>query len=146
MLFQELVSRFPQDSDMQMNLLQERLNRLFSSLPEPKEVDNPPINVWASEQNVVVIAEVPGIEPQNIDVQVVNNTLTLKSKREPDQLEEGQTWHRRERTYGPFARSIELPYAIDAEKCQASFNHGLLKIDLPRAAIDLPRKISIHAA
>lgn len=146
MLFQELASPSLWDSIGQMNLLQQRLNRLFSSMPESSQAEFPPINVWASEDKAVVVAEVPGIDPDNIEVQVVNQTLTLKTKREPLQLTEGQTWHRRERDHGQFSRSLELPYAVDADKVQASFGQGMLRIELPRAAADLPRKISIQAS
>lgn len=142
MLFQELASPSLWDSIGQMSLLQQRLNKLFS---ESRQTEFPPINVWASEDKAVVMAEVPGIDPDDIDVQIVNQTLTLKTKREPDKLTEGQTWHRQERGYGQFTRSLELPYAIDSDKVQACFSHGVLKIDLPRATADLPKKISIQA-
>ena len=144
MLFQEFAS--PWDSVTQVNLLQDRLNRLFSNLPEAGQTEFPPINVWASDKKVVVVAEVPGIDPDNIDLQIVNQTLTLKTKREADQLKEGQTWHRQERGYGQFTRTLELPYAIDAEKIEASSSQGMLRIELSRAAVDLPKKISIHAS
>lgn len=146
MLFQELASPSFWDSIGQVNLLQNRLNRLFSNMAETRQTEFPPINVWASQDKAVVVAEVPGIDPDDIDVQVVNQTLTLKTKREPDKLTEGQTWHRQERGYGQFSRSLELPYAIDSDKVQASFSHGMLKIELPRAAADLPKKISIQAS
>lgn len=146
MLFQELASPSLWDSARNMNLLQERLNRLLSVLPETRQTEFPPINVWASEEKALVVAEVPGIDPDNIDLQIINNTLTLKTKREQDKSEPGQTWHRQERGYGQFSRSLELPYAIDAEKVQASFSHGVLRIELRRATVDLPKKISIHAS
>lgn len=146
MLFQELSSPSLWDSVGQMNMLQQRLNRLLSSMPETRPTEFPPINVWASEDKAVVIAEVPGIAPEDLDVQIINQTLTLTTKREPDKLTEGQTWHRQERGYGQFTRSLELPYAVDSDKAQASFSQGMLKIDLPRAAADLPKKISIQAS
>lgn len=146
MLFQELASPSLRDSSREMNLLQERLNRLFSNLQENRQTEFPPINVWASEEKCLVVAEVPGIDPAHIDLQIVNNILTLKTKREPDHLDEGQTWHRRERGCGQFSRSLELPYAIDAENVQATFSHGVLRIELRRAAVDIPKKISIHAS
>jgi HSP20 family protein len=146
MLFQQLASPSLWDSARQMNLLQERLNRLFSNLPETRQTEFPPINVWASEEKAVVVAEVPGIDPDHIDVQVVNQTLTLKTDRAPDQLKDGQTWHRQERGYGQFTRSLDLPFAIDAEKVKASFSQGMLRIELPRATADLPKKISVQAS
>lgn len=146
MLFQELNSPSLWDSARQMSLLQERLNRLFSNLPETRQAELPPINVWASEEKAVVVAEVPGIDPDSIDVQVLNQTLTLKTDRASEKLAGGQTWHRHERGHGQFTRSLELPFAIDAEKVKASFGQGLLRIELPRAAADLPKKISVTAS
>ena len=65
MFFQDLASPF--DSVTQMNILQERLNRLVNNIQEGRQTEFPPINVWASEKNIVVVAEVPGIEPADID-------------------------------------------------------------------------------
>jgi HSP20 family protein len=104
------------------------------------------INIWASEKNIVVVAEVPGIDPADIDLQICNQTMTLKTKRELDKPEDGQTFHRRERGHGQFTRSVELPYAIDAEKVNASFTNGMLRIEFSRAAVDLPKKITVHAS
>lgn len=146
MLFQELSSPTLRDSIGQMNLLQQRLNRLLSNVAENSPTEFPPINVWASEDKVVVVAEVPGIDPNEIDVQVINQALTLKTSREPERLGEGQTWHRQERGYGQFTRTFELPYAVDAEKVKAACKDGMLRIELPRTPADLPKKISIHAA
>lgn len=144
MLFQELNSPSLWDSARQTNPLQERLNRLFSNVPQTRLTEFPPINIWASDEKAVVVAEVPGIDPDNIDVQVVNQTVTLKTDRAPDQLTEGQAWHRQERGYGQFTRALELPFAIDSEKVKASFSQGVLRVELPRAAADLPKKISVQ--
>ena len=146
MLFQEIASPSLWDSSRNLNMLQEQLNRLLSAIPQHSEADFPPLNVWTSETKTVVVAEIPGIDTDNIDLQIVNNVLTLKTKREPDQVSEGQIWHRRERGYGQFSRSLELPYPIDAEKVQASCSNGMLRIELCRAAADQPKKISIQAS
>lgn len=146
MLFQESAAPSLWESARDMNLLHERLNKLFSNLQETKQTEFPPINVWTSEEKCLVIAEVPGIDLDNIDLQIVNNILTLKTKREPDQSDERKTWHRRERGCGQFTRSLELPYAVDAEKVQAVISHGVLRIELLRAAEDSPKKISIQAS
>lgn len=143
MFFQELASPF--DSVTQMNILQDRLNRLVNNIQDGRKSEFPPINVWASEEKIVVVAEVPGIDAEDIDLQVCNQTMTLKTKRDLINPEEGQSFHRRERGHGQFTRSIELPYAIDAEKVEASLSNGMLRIELTRAAADLPKKITVHA-
>lgn len=144
MFFQELASPF--DSVTQMNILQDRLSRLVNNIQDGRKNEFPPINIWASEEKIVVVAEVPGINAEDIDLQVCNQTMTLKTKRDLANPEEGQSFHRRERGYGQFTRSIELPYAIDSEKVEASLSNGMLRIELTRAAADLPKKITVHAS
>ena len=144
MFFQDLASPF--NSVTQMNILQERLNRLVNNMQETRMAEFPPINIWASEQNIVIVAEVPGIDPADIDLQICNQIMTLKTKRELDEQKEGQTFHRRERGHGQFTRSIELPYAVDADKVNVSFSNGVLRIELSRAAVDLPKKISVQTS
>ncbi len=144
MFFQELASPF--DRATQMNILQERLSRLINDVQETRNTEFPPINVWVSEKNIVVVSEVPGIEPDDIDLAVCNQTVTLKTRRELLEPHEGQTVHRRERGHGQFTRSIELPYAIDAEKVNASFSNGMLRVEFNRASADLPKKITVHAS
>ncbi len=144
MLFRELSS--PWETAPQVRLLQDRLNKLFANLPDTRRGEFPPINIWANDEKAILVAEVPGIEPNDIDLQVVNQTLTLKTKRQAEQATEDQSWHRQERGHGEFSRSIELPYAIDAEKIQATCSQGVLRIELCRAAADIPKKISIKAS
>lgn len=146
MFFHEITSPSLWDSRRQMNILQDRMNRLFSEIPEVKQSEFPPLNVWASDEKIVVVAEIPGIHPENIDLQIVNSTLTLKTTHEQTQLEEGQSWHRQERGFGSFTRTLELPYPVDSEKVTASSKNGTLRIELERAAVDLPKKISIQAS
>jgi len=144
MFFQDLASPF--NSVTQMNILQERLNRLVNTVPEGRKTEFPPLNIWASEKSIVIVAEVPGIDPANIDLQVCNQILTLKTKRLSDEAVEGQAFHRRERGHGEFTRSVELPYAVDTEKVNATFSNGILNIELSRAAIDVPKKITVQAS
>ena len=143
MFFQELASPF--DSMTQMNILQDRLSRLVNNIEDGRKNEFPPINIWASEEKIVIVAEAPGIVADDIDLQICNQTVTLKTKRVLANHEDGQTLHRRERGHGQFTRSIDLPYSIDAENVAASFCDGVLRIEFTRAAADLPRKITVHA-
>jgi HSP20 family protein len=144
MFFQDLASPF--NSINQMNILQDRLNRLVNNMQESRNAEFPPINIYASEKSIVIVAEVPGIDPADIDLQICNQILTLKTKRELSAQSEGKTFHRRERGHGQFSRSVELPYAVDAENVNASFSNGVLKIELSRATVDLPKKIIVQAS
>ena len=106
----------------------------------------PAINIWANEEGLVVTAELPGVNPNDIDISVVNETLTLSGMRQPDTLEEGDKYHRRERRHGKFSRTFQLPFAIEADNVEAVFENGVLHVSLPRAEAEKPKKIAVKAA
>ncbi|MDD2696219.1 MAG: Hsp20/alpha crystallin family protein, partial [Anaerolineales bacterium] len=87
----------------------------------------------------------PGVAPIDIDVSVVNDTLTLSGERAPDAAEAGAQYHRSERGFGKFSRSLQLPYGVDANKVEATFKNGLLRITLPRKEEDKPRKVKVKS-
>jgi HSP20 family protein len=101
------------------------------------------MNVWTSEDNAVLTAELPGCNPDALDISVVSDTLTLSGSRAQKELEEGATYHRRERTCGGFTRTFQLPFTVDPNKVEASFERGVLKVTLPRAEADKPKKIEV---
>ena len=105
----------------------------------------PAMNVWTDENNAVLTAELPGVKPEEIDVSVENELLTLRGGRQRQEPEEGLTYHRRERRFGPFSRSFRLPFRVEAEAVQATFENGVLNVVLPRAEADLPRKIAVQS-
>ncbi len=144
MLFQELVSPSFFDS-RQMNILHNRLNNLLTSVAA-QDSEFPLLNTYIGEDKALVVAEIPGVDIEDIDLQVVNKTLTLKTQRSQEELSEDSHWYRRERAQGQFTRVIELPFVIDADEVKATCNQGILKIELPRAQADLPKKISIQTA
>jgi HSP20 family protein len=72
--------------------------------------------------------------------------LTLEGKREPKVQEDNVSWQRRERAYGTFSRTVQLPFRVDADKVQAHFDNGILEIELQRLEADRPKKIEIRAA
>jgi HSP20 family protein len=129
--------------------LRQEMKRLFHDWPtQARWVDAPAfpaMNVWTNEGSAVVTAELPGVRTEDIEVSVENDTLTLRGSREPDELAEGATYHRRERRCGLFTRSFRLPFHVDAEKVDATLQNGVLNLYLPRAEADLPRKIAIKA-
>ena len=102
------------------------------------------MNVWTNEEGAVVTAELPGVAPEDIDISVINETLTVTGARQPEEVE-GATYHRRERSQGKFTRSFELPFRIESDQVEASFENGVLHIALPRAEADKPKKITVKA-
>ena len=133
-----------------MERLQRDMNRLFSDAFSGADRSSAPgypaINVWSSEEGAVVTAELPGLNPQDIDISVVGETLTLTGNRVPDDLPEGTKYHRRERNYGKFTRTFQLPFNVEIDAVDATFDKGVLHIVLPRAAEEMPKKITVKAA
>jgi HSP20 family protein len=125
------------------------MNRLVNEWPSRYRVNMaagyPAMNVWTNEDGAIVTAELPGLKPDDIDISVVNDTLTLKGKRNRDECGEHVRFHRRERGCGSFTRSFQLPFQVEPGKVEATFERGVLEITLPRAEADKPRRITIKA-
>jgi HSP20 family protein len=88
-------------------------------------------------------AEIPGVEAENIDVKVQGNVLTIKGERLREHEEEDENFHRIERSYGSFFRSLKLPSEVDAEKIDASYEKGVLRITLSKGKKEVGKKIEI---
>ncbi len=136
--------------EREMERMEREMDRLFESFfPRRRrfmEVEFPPMNVWTNEEGAVVTVEVPGVNPEQLEIAVVGDTLTLRGKRLADDLPEGARYQRRERFQGEFARSLQLPFTIDAERVEAQYENGILTITLPRAEADKPKRITVQAA
>ncbi|HOC46764.1 MAG TPA: Hsp20/alpha crystallin family protein [Syntrophorhabdaceae bacterium] len=117
----------------------------MSRFVSPSTSDFPAVNIWTDGEETLVTTEIPGIDANAIDISVIGKTLILKGAREPDQLDNGNSYHRRERWYGQFTKAIELPFTIEAEKVKASFSNGILTIRLPRSEAEKPKKITIKS-
>ena len=90
-----------------------------------------------------ISVELPGIDPNNVEVSVESGVLMLKGARQFERATEGETYHRVERAYGAFERSFTLPTNIDAEKIQASYRHGVLHLTVPKREESKPKAINI---
>lgn len=131
------------DPFTEVQRLQREMNRLFSGATEVYAHDFPAVNVWRGENGAIVTAELPGIDPAKLDISVVGDSLTLTGIRELETLKEGESYHRQERTYGRFARTLQLPFQMVAAKVEAKYERGVLQITLPRVEAEKPKKISI---
>jgi len=132
----------------EMERLRREMNRLFAGLPTSAGAaapGYPAMNVWTNEDGAILTAELPGVDADDIDISVVGDTLTLSGDRQPDELPEEATYHRRERGRGRFSRVFRLPFPIDSDKVEAAFEKGVLRVSLPRPESDKPRKIAIKA-
>lgn len=102
--------------------------------------------MWRDEVGAVVTAELPGLKLEDIEISVTGDTLTLKGDYAQPEKDEDIRYHRQERRYGKFSRSLQLPFNVDAEKVEASYKNGVLKISLPQSEADKPKKIQIKTA
>ncbi|HON37999.1 MAG: Hsp20/alpha crystallin family protein [Desulfomonilia bacterium] len=134
------------DPIQEMERLERDWSDFFSGFGRQSAVKYPPVNIFTGEDNVIITSEIPGVDPEDVDLTVTGDVLTLKGTRRRQELGEGQSWHRRERGYGDFYRTIQLPYNVESSKVEASYSKGILKITLPRAEADKARKISVKTA
>lgn len=129
----------------ELSKLQQEVEQLLGQI-NPSRVYSPQypaINLWANEDSAFLTAELPGFNIDDIDVNVLDNTITISGERKPEELPEGTKTHRKEIQYGKFSRAIQLPYRIDTNKVKATYKNGVLEVTLPRIEDDKPRKINI---
>jgi HSP20 family protein len=104
----------------------------------------PLINGWVNDDGLIVTAEIPGVEPEDIEISIIDESLIISGSRDDEELAENSQYIRRERPSGKFSRTIELPFQIDVDAVQAQFQNGLLRIELPRIPEEKPRKIKVN--
>jgi HSP20 family protein len=103
----------------------------------------PPENVWEEDDHVLVEAELPGLDLSSLEIYVTGgNQLTLKGERKVNVPERG-LWHRQERAYGTFTRTLTLPYLVDADKVEAKLDQGVLLVQLAKHESAKPRKVVV---
>ena len=108
----------------------------------------PPIDVYDSGEQLVVRAAVPGAQPEDIDIAIEQNTLSIRGRvgyTLPEEERERATWYQRGIASGEFSETITLPVPVDTERAQASFEHGILTLTLPKAAEARVRRIPVRA-
>ena len=135
----------PWDPFSELRSLQREMNRLFEGTGRAGS-EYPLLNVWSNSDDVVVTAELPGVAPADLDIQVVRDQLTLTGERKADAPSEDVVCHRSERGSGRFARTVRLPFAVEQEKVSAKCEKGVLTIRLPRSEATKPKTIQIEAA
>lgn len=134
------------EMEREMDRLRREMDRLFTGFRgfRPLRVGVfPPLNVSEDKENLYVRAELPGIEPNDLDISVEGDTLTLRGERKGPEAEPSVSYHRREREFGRFRRSLTLPTRIDVNKVEAVFENGILKIILPKAEEVRPKQIAV---
>lgn len=132
----------------EMDQLQREMNRLVDTSYGARSfspLSYPAINIWTNKDEMIVSAELPGIKAEDIDLDITADALVLSGERKPAAVGEGARYHRQERSFGKFNRSIQLPFMVDPGKAKAVFKNGILEITLVRAEADKPKKIAVKA-
>ena len=140
------------DPFREFSTLQDRMNRLFreSYGPESREesLSNtsfaPPVDVYEDEHGVSLKIEVPGIDEKDIDVRIENNVLIVHGERKIEKEEKEENYRRVERQYGSFTRTFTLPQTVDTENVSATYDKGVLKVNLPKKAEAKPKQIKVN--
>jgi HSP20 family protein len=105
----------------------------------------PSVDVFEDKESLKIVAELPGLKPEDVKITLENSTLTLRGEKKQVAEEKTERVHRYERSYGSFERSFSLPNTVDTDKVAASFENGVLTIALPKAEKAKPREIAVVA-
>ena len=125
-----------------LRLFQDSLSRLFS---EPASRPwSPAVDIYETENELVLKADLPDIDPKNVGIQLENGTLTLKGERRFESENNGKGFHRIERSYGKFVRAFSLPDTVEGDKVKADYKSGVLTVTLPKKEVAKPRTINVE--
>jgi HSP20 family protein len=123
-------------------LFQDSFSRLLS---EPAARPwSPAVDIMESENELVLKADLPEVNPEAVEIQIENGTLTLKGERKFEQEKNGRGYHRIERSYGSFVRAFSLPETVDADKVHADYKAGVLTITLPKKEVAKPKSVKVQ--
>src|SRR4051812_26738345 len=139
--FREAVSL----RDAMNTLLQESFVRP-GGLSSPGGQASLPIDVSETEDAFVVKASLPGVKPDDVQITVHGDTLTIRGESKAEEEKKGEHWHLRERRFGSFQRSVALATPVDSDRAEARFEHGVLTLRLPKSEAAKPRQIKIGGA
>ena len=124
----------------------ERVTREFEDFNTMSNLTTTPkINLHRGKDGVILTAKVPGVDPKDLDISIVGQTVTIKGNYKSEVDDEKASFHRKEIKEGSFTRTLELPFKVEVDKVEAEFNAGILKINMPQADSDKPKKIAVKS-
>ena len=147
-----MASRIRWEPFRQMTTLREAMDRLFDeSLVRPwggwpvtTGEGSLEVDMYETPEDVVIKTTLPGIDPRDVDVSVVGDTLTIKGESKAEEEQKGVNYIRRECRYGAFCRSLPLPTNVEVDKATADYANGVLTLTLPKAEEVKPKRIEIR--
>jgi HSP20 family protein len=126
-----------------LRLFEDAFTRMLSE-PQTNRPWAPAVDIYETENELVLKADLPDVDLKDIDVRVENQTLTIAGERKFEQQESGKGYHRIERNYGTFVRSFSLPNTFDTEHIAADFKNGVLSVTLPKKEAAKPRQVKVE--
>ncbi len=134
-----------------LRTLQEEVNRLFSNNLTPSFGDegigrgawNPSVDIYENKDQIILEAELPGMNREDFDLTIENNVITLRGERRFEKQDDADNYHRVERAYGSFTRSFTLPQTVSGEGAAAEYRNGVLRVTLPKREETKARRIEI---
>ncbi len=140
------------DPFKELTTIQDRINRLFDeNIGRVRFPDielsagawNPAVDIYETKDNVVLKAELPGLEKKDFSIEIKDNMLTLKGERKFEKETKEENYYRMERAYGSFMRSFNLPASVDKDKVKAKFKDGILEVTVPKTEAAKPKQINV---
>jgi len=149
-----MTDLMPREPLAELRAMREAMQRLFEeaflrpfapSLLEGLLSRVLPLDLYQTPDEVVVKATLPGVQPEDVEVSVVGNVLTIRGEAKAERQAEGATYYLRERRFGTFSRSVVLPAEVDVDRAEAVFENGVLTLTLPKSEQAKPKTITIKA-
>jgi HSP20 family protein len=146
------TNRRPFESFQTLRRLNNALDEAFGSWPLPQDQTgaitsawHPACDVFEDQDTVKIVAELPGVKPEDVKLSLENNVLTIRGEKKQQAEERTERVHRYERSYGSFERAFVLPSTVDADKISADFRNGILTVTVPKVERARPREIPVRA-
>jgi HSP20 family protein len=137
------------DPIRELDSLQGDMNRLFDRFFEGRTANGmgrrwiPAMDLVATENDLVLRGDLPGMSEEDVDIEIKDNVLTVSGERQAEHEDKGEGYHRVERAFGRFSRSLSLPQGIDPDKVEAKFEKGVLEVHIPKPAEAKPTRVQI---
>jgi HSP20 family protein len=147
------TTRRPLESFQILRRLNNVLDEAFGAWPLQQDESGaissawlPAVDVFEDKDAVKIVAELPGVKPEDVELSLENNLLTIRGEKKQEAEERSERVHRYERSYGSFERAFMLPTTVDGDKISAEYRHGVLTVTVPKAERVRPREIPVRAA
>ena len=137
------------DPVRELDSLQGDMNRLFDRFFEGRTANGtarrwiPAMDLVETEDHLILRGDLPGLTEDDVEIEIKDNVLTVSGERKAEHEDTNEGYHRVERAFGSFSRSLSLPHGIDPERVEASFENGVLEVEIPKPAEAKPTRVQI---